>query len=413
MNAIPAPRPRVSLCLIVKNEAANLPDCLASATGLVDDVVVVDTGSTDATPEIARRLGARVVSFPWVDDFAAARNESLRHATGNWAFWLDADDRIDAINQERVRRLFAGLPDDNVGYVMTCRCLPKTPTGSATLVEHVRLFRNDPRIRWEHRVHEQILPAIRRLGGTVEWTDVVIEHAGYVDAALQQRKLERNLCLLQLEEPERPNDAFTLFNLGTVHQELSRPAEGVPYLQRALMASQPGEPLRRAIYTKLALVLRECRRLPAALAVCHAGRSEFPGDLEILAEESEVHWERRDLPAAERCLRELLAQPDRGQFRSRIEGLGGVETRHKLAVICLETGRLPEAENEWRAVLRDEPRFRRAWLGLGEVLLRQDRRNELETVLLRLEEIEPGGEAARRLRARADQRRVSGTGGMA
>src|SRR5262249_35977342 len=98
-------RPRVSLCLIVRNEEANLPACLGSSADLVDEVVVVDTGSIDRTKEVAARLGARVFDFPWVDSFAAARNESLRHATGEWIFWLDAADRLDEENHQRLRAL--------------------------------------------------------------------------------------------------------------------------------------------------------------------------------------------------------------------------------------------------------------------------------------------------------------------
>ena len=102
-------RPHVSLCMIVRNEEENLPACLASAADLVDEVVVVDTGSRDRTREVAAGFGARVYEFPWVDDFAAARNESLRHATGDWVFWLDADDRLDGDNRGRLKTLFAGL----------------------------------------------------------------------------------------------------------------------------------------------------------------------------------------------------------------------------------------------------------------------------------------------------------------
>jgi glycosyltransferase involved in cell wall biosynthesis len=83
---------RVSLCLIAKNEEANLPACLPSVAGLVEEMIVVDTGSTDRTKEVAAQLGARVFDFTWVDSFAAARNESLRHATGDWILWLDGDE---------------------------------------------------------------------------------------------------------------------------------------------------------------------------------------------------------------------------------------------------------------------------------------------------------------------------------
>jgi glycosyltransferase involved in cell wall biosynthesis len=95
--------------LIAKNEEANLTACLQPVADLVNEIVVVDTGSTDRTRSLAASFGARVFEFPWVDDFSAARNESLRHATGQWIFWLDADDRVDETNRGELQALFGGL----------------------------------------------------------------------------------------------------------------------------------------------------------------------------------------------------------------------------------------------------------------------------------------------------------------
>ena len=85
--------------MIVRNEAERLPGCLESVADLVDEIVIVDTGSTDATKAVAARFGAKVkiFDFAWCDDFAAARNESLRRAGGDWVLWLDADDRVSPI----------------------------------------------------------------------------------------------------------------------------------------------------------------------------------------------------------------------------------------------------------------------------------------------------------------------------
>ena len=94
---------RVSFCLIVKNEEERLPKSLASAVDLVHETVVVDTGSTDGTKEVAGRFGAQVYDFPWRDDFAAAMNESIRRATGEWIFWLHADHWVDETNRDRLR----------------------------------------------------------------------------------------------------------------------------------------------------------------------------------------------------------------------------------------------------------------------------------------------------------------------
>src|SRR5882757_3140262 len=97
INSFPSPlrNAKISLTMIVRNEENNLPRCLESVRGLFDEIVVVDTGSTDRTAEIARSFGARVFDFVWVDDFAAARNAALARARGAYAFWLDADDRLD------------------------------------------------------------------------------------------------------------------------------------------------------------------------------------------------------------------------------------------------------------------------------------------------------------------------------
>src|SRR5438132_3223792 len=129
--------------MIVKNEEANLAECLSPVRSLVDEIVVVDTGSTDRTREVAAAWGARIFEFPWIDDFAAARNECLRHARGDWIFWLDADDRIDEKNRAKLRRLLASLSDDNIVYAMQCQGIGSF--GSTASVTHYRLFRNHPK----------------------------------------------------------------------------------------------------------------------------------------------------------------------------------------------------------------------------------------------------------------------------
>src|SRR5438132_6424759 len=108
----------VSLCLMVRNEEAALPGCLQSVAGIADEIIVVDTGSTDRTKDVAAGFGAKVFDFPWVDSFAAARNECLRHASHEWIFWLDADDRLDEENQGKLQALFATLAEDASAYVM-------------------------------------------------------------------------------------------------------------------------------------------------------------------------------------------------------------------------------------------------------------------------------------------------------
>jgi tetratricopeptide (TPR) repeat protein len=371
-------RPRVSLCLIVKNEESNLPACLESVAGLTGEVIVVDTGSTDRTRDMASQLGARVFDFAWVDSFAAARNECLRHATGEWIFWLDADDRIDADNREKLRTLFANLPSANVAYVMKCLCLPDPVSKTATIVDHVRLFRHHPESRWEHRVHEQILPSVRRLKGDIRWSDIVIHHTGYQDPALRRRKLDRDLRLLKLEESEQPDHPFTLFNLGSVYQELGQTALALSLFRRSLAGSQPDDSIVRKLYALTAQCHRQLGQLQEALATCQEGRNHYPDDIELLFQEALARRDLGDRAGAKECWQRLLITPEGQHFASRDVGLRGYKARHNLAVLCQEEGALAEAEMHWQAALAERADFTAALLGLGDIYLSQQRWSDLE-----------------------------------
>jgi glycosyltransferase involved in cell wall biosynthesis len=363
-------RMRVSLSMIVKNEENNLADCLASVADLVDEVVVVDTGSTDRTREVASRFGARVFDFAWVDSFAAARNESLRHATGDWAFWMDADDRLDEENRRKLRDLFAGLKDENAAYVVKCLCVPQAAGQDGTVVDHVRLFRNWPELRWDYRVHEQILPAVRAIKGEVRWGDVVVRHVGYADAALRRRKLERDLRLLRLEDAERPDHPFVLFNLGSVSQELGDVTGALEYFRRSLERSHPADSITRKLFALIAGCLWRQGRWEDALAVCAEGRGFYPDDAELLFREGGFREEAGHWDGAEACWRRLVDGGERPHFASVGAGLRGYLARHRLALLCLRRGALDEAEKLWLAVLAEQPDFVEARRGLEEVARR-------------------------------------------
>ncbi len=381
--------------MIVRDEESNLAECLATVVDLVGEVVVVDTGSTDRTREVAARFGARVFEFPWVDDFAAARNESIAHATGEWIFWLDADDRLDEEDRRRLGALFGELGQGEAdAYVMKCLCPPDAADGPATVVDHIRLFRNDPRIRWRYRVHEQILPAIRRVGGKVRWADVTIRHVGYVDPTLRRAKLERDLRLLSAEVAEHPDDPFVLFNIGSVYLELGRTAEALPLLARSLERSHPSDSIVRKLH---ALIVQGHRRLgqaDQALLACRAGRDVYPDDAELLFQEALIlrGLGRRD--EAEACLLRLLDAREGEHFASVDPGLRGHKARHNLAVIYQEQGRPAEAEANWRAVVAEQPGFLPAWRGLGEIYLAQSRWGDLQEAASRLADSPDTTEAA-------------------
>ena len=128
----------------------------------------MDTGSTDRTVEIAEAAGAKVFFFEWCDDFSAARNVSLSHATGDWLLWMDADDTLPPECGAKLHDLVRLAEDRVTGYILQVHIPPAPGDNGFTIVDHVKLFRNWPSLRFEGRIHEQILEPIYRAGGTIE-----------------------------------------------------------------------------------------------------------------------------------------------------------------------------------------------------------------------------------------------------
>jgi tetratricopeptide (TPR) repeat protein len=369
-------RRRFSANLIVKNEESNLPGCLESLGGLFDEFIVVDTGSNDRTREIALDHGARVFDFPWVDSFAAARNECLRHSTGDWIFWMDADDRLGEANRQELFALFAGLDGDHAAFAMQCLCAPAADTGVATAVQHVRLFRNHPQLRWEQRIHEQILPAVRRLGNALRFTDIQVQHTGYLDPALRCHKRERDLRLLLLEYAEQPQHPFTLFNLGMTYVDFQIPEAALPLLQRSLARSATADSIVRKLHYLIVQCHRQLRQPAAALTACERGRADYPNDAELLSQEAQLRGEQGDFSGAETCYLQLLTTEESPHLASVPIGLKGFRTRHNLGVLYRQHDRHAEAETQWRLALAEQPDFLPSRLALEELYREQSRWTE-------------------------------------
>jgi len=392
----------VSLCMIVKNEEANLAACLDSVKDLIQEVVIVDTGSADRTRDIAREHGAKLVESTWPDSFAAARNVSLEHASGDYAFWMDADDRLDAENRARLRELFSTLKrGERVGYSMKCVCLPDPNTGATTVVDHVRLFPLHPAVRWKYRVHEQILPALRRAGGDVRFTGVRVHHVGYQDPALRARKLQRDIRLLLMENEEHPDDPFTLFNLGSVLLELGRPEQALPALRRSLERSHPSDSIVRKLYALISSAHKARGQFQPALLACVDGRRHYPDDAELLFREAVLRREAGDLPGAAMCLERLLEAREGEHFASLDPALRGPKARAVLADVYVAQRRHDRAVQLWADALRAEGENAADLEGLGVACLAAGHWERLEDVAARLDRLASDSVAGRMLRARA------------
>ena len=192
----------VSLCMIVKNEEKILKRCLASAKPLVDEMIVVDTGSTDNTVKIAKSLGATVARFTWIDDFAAARNYAFSLASGDYCMWLDADDYITPENAERFLKLrtrLQELPD----VVM---CPYEIMADGRPVLQYMRerILKRSAGFKWQGRVHECIAPR-----GKIVHSDFTVQHLGS-----DKPRGSRNLDIYRKWASEETLDGRHLFYYG-------------------------------------------------------------------------------------------------------------------------------------------------------------------------------------------------------
>ena len=379
-------RPRVSLCMIVRNEEANLDACLKSIASIVDEIILVDSGSTDRTVEIGRSYGAKIVPFEWIDDFSAARNESLRHATGDYLLWLDADESFDDENRRRLLALFGKLKFDDAGYLLRQWSLPESPGGSALVVDQVRLFRILPNVAWKHRLHEQILPSLQDAGCRIVQTDIVFRHIGYSDASLREQKLVRNTRIIEREAAEDPTNPFTLFNLANVHLDRGDPSKAIECLERCLERCEPTTSFLPKVHVLLSQTHRALGDSRNAWAVCEKGVGLFADSLEIRFEEGLVRHARKDFEGARRCFEHTLSMPRKSCFVGVDPAIQSVLAHHHLAVAAMALGDDRAAEKAWRAALAANPAFGPASLGLIEILFKRGNKEGIEEVLASLKE---------------------------
>ena len=202
----------LSACMIVKNEERTIEKCLTSLKGVADEVIVVDTGSADLTPDIARNNGALVVPFTWDDDFSHARNESLRYAKGDWILVIDADEYLDETKKAGLRPFLEQTDAEGIFVIQKNYLGSLTHIRKAMPIRVMRIFRRGH--QYSGSIHEQVADSVQRTGKPVAFFDLDLHHIGYTDEFVKQRnKSGRNTALLTSSLEEDPSNLFHRSNL--------------------------------------------------------------------------------------------------------------------------------------------------------------------------------------------------------
>lgn len=340
----------ISACYIVRNEAENLARSLESIKGEADEILVADTGSEDDTVSVAKRYGARVLSFPWIGDFSAARNFVLEHARGEWILFLDADEYFAEKTSGKLRELLKKCTDADQ-LLLFWRNID-ADTGEVLLDSYApRIFRNGPEFRYEGRIHEEL-----RQGGeiiqracTVPKESFILMHTGY-SQSVNRGKAERNLALLLEELKTAKHPELLYMYLTEAYEGVGDDENAIKYAEKDIATGRKSVIYASRSYRVLLRILAkrpkeiERRTQAAARAV-----RDFPEIPEFHAEYAEC-----------------LAQ--HGRFREAV-------TELDLAEQCLnQPGGLEPMlfPDEMRPMLEERRRFFQSCLD-GEAQLNKDR----------------------------------------
>lgn len=406
-SAKPNPaRTRLSLAMITRNNESMIRAALNSAAAWVDEIVVVDTGSTDRTKSICQDMGAHVFDFPWCDDFSAARNESLRHCSGDWVFWMDSDDILPPSQGRRLRSLVSAplAGSECKAFVLQVHCTDGR-SGHMTIVDHVKVFPNWENLRFEFRIHEQILPSIRRLGGEVIFTNIHVVHIGTVHSqASRASKLARDLRLLELEQITNPNHPFVLFNLGMTYDDAERFEDAVTVLRDCVRRSSAGDSHLRKAWSILSNSLRCLGRHDQALEAINEGLVAYPADPELLFRRGALNQTCGWFEQAVHDYRHLLELPSERVFQSIDPTIVGFKLHHNLAICFYELGQRDNAVASWEAAVKLNSSFTPAWLCLFRDAESQMDSDRLEWLLAQLPS-NPDCEPVRAILMASQQRR--------
>ncbi len=371
----------VSLCMIVKNEERMLERCLSSVRHLADEMVIVDTGSTDNTKEIAAQFGARVYEYEWDGCFANARNAALEQARMDWILLMDADDEFEYEDTQKLLDLMEH-GEGSVCFFQTLSFMGRVPDKNSLVANlNVRLIRNHMGLKFQGCIHEQI--GMEHGGHKAVISDIRVYHYGYLDGAIQEKKKrERNISLIQKELDKNPDDAFMLFNMGNEYFALERVQEAFTCYRKSYEDFDP----KRGYSPKLIVRLMTCNDLlgntEEMLRLADEGLRLYPDYTDLVFLRGTALLRQEKYLAAIASLETCLKMGEAPEMIRYMTGIGSYKTQLLLSTVYHQLGDGKSAMRYVRQALRSHPGYREGLIHYARLLA--DSGDELPVIKRRL-----------------------------
>ncbi|WP_339220142.1 glycosyltransferase [Paenibacillus sp. FSL H8-0332] len=362
--------PGISLCMIVRNEAQHLEQCLLSVQGRVSEIIIADTGSEDNSMAIARRFGARVIRLPWEHDFSKARNHTLQLASYGWILVLDADEALADWKLDDLQSLLESERAD--GYFLPFIHYVGEGSGREYVTDNVcRLFRNDSRICFRGSIHEEVASSIWSLpGGHIAYAHLPVHHYGYLDDELQRKnKASRNLELIHAALRLEPDSVPLRYALGTEYYQQGQYQAAADLLLPLLEEAPPESGYTADLYLKTAFALQAGGRPVDAESVYRAGIGLYADFTDLLESYAGLLLEQGQVWRAYPLLQQALDSGDTAHKYPSSSGSGTSRTRMFAGRVCERLFLFEEALEHYRQAISYAPDDPAAWEQLATLCL--------------------------------------------
>ncbi len=288
----------LTLSMIVKNEEKHLAECLNSVKDIVDEIVIVDTGSDDNTMKIAKEYGARIYNYKWGNDFSAARNYALNKSSGSWILYLDADERLTPASVKELKKIIGNKAER--AYYCTIHNIDEV-RNRPSVMKYVRLFPHSPQIKFTGKVHEQIEPSLLENNYKVYESRIEIIHVGYsLPETELKNKAKRNLELL-LDEYDILKSSYIAYQLGQTYGILEMDDKASEYLSISLKDEKLKKEYRSLAFRYLSVKEAERRNWDKALDFINKSLKCDPRQPLPLLILAKIKAHQGDIKSAEEC----------------------------------------------------------------------------------------------------------------
>ncbi|WP_169738603.1 TPR domain-containing glycosyltransferase [Desulfofalx alkaliphila] len=356
--------------MIVKNEEHYLKRCLSSAKELVDEIIIVDTGSTDGTLEIANNFGHKVAKVPWANDFSLARNHSLDLATCEWIIYLDADEELVIDDKDKFKELLRRK--DVEGYFFNIiNFTSDTPGGQRIKHTNLRLFKNRPQYRFKGALHEQIIPSILEFNPNAKLlgTDITIIHHGYKNKDIELKdKNTRNLNILKNQLNKDAENVFLRYNFAVSLLRNKQLEEAINEFEKIYKKLDLKAGYTPTVFRNYAVCLLE-RNLPQrALEVLDDGIRLFPDYTDLHYLKGQCLEKLNRITMAQKCYLRCLEIGEANSKYVSTEGIGGFCPLRNLGNMMKKSGHHQLALMYYQRAYQSNPEHRQTLFDLGQAL---------------------------------------------